>query len=95
MLCIREEFCQRRAGPRGDDIKRLRLSLFNPLVVDADCDLHPISNSLKKFAFLGGRFEQGDRHSALEQKCQDQSRKPCPATQIHQGFGFRGIGRAS
>ena len=57
MLRIGQKLGQRRASPRGDDIKHLRAGVFHPGILHRDEEFHALSCGLEEIAFLGGGFE--------------------------------------
>ena len=72
---IGQEFGQRGASPRGDDIKRLGEGIFHPRILDRGGKLHALGCGLEEIAFLGGGFEQGHGGSIPQHFCQDQPGK--------------------
>src|ERR1700761_6909938 len=62
-LCIGEQLGQRRAGPGGDSIERLRLETFHPRIADLDIGAGPRGDLFEEAALLGDRI--GEHHPQL------------------------------
>lgn len=67
MLCIGEKRAQRRAGPRRDDIERLKPDILDALIADAHRKAEPRGDFLQKSAFFSRRLEQRDLNALPQQ----------------------------
>src|SRR5579885_380970 len=85
MLCIAQQAFERRAGPRGNDVKIFVCSFFDSRVADLDVQVEPFGRGAEKGAFLGCRFieHRAEVRPFPKKNGQYDSREPGSAAEVN------------
>ena len=86
MLCIFKQLGQGRTGPSCHHIEARFGCLLDPFAADRDGEFQPFGRGAQEIRLFSRRLVERDGQPVIQQKGQNQARKPCSTAEIGQRF---------